>query len=413
MSNVTERAYSLSDAEKIIDTFYARNDISLQIKKYGDPLSSTVVILDMIDSKLKIEGEKETIGCGKGYENEARVGAKFEAYEHYFSVEMLRKSQALHDFDVVTTQSDISALLPVTIMRKGQNQLVSAIHFEGDENLNQSGLIFPTFLINYRYANEPVPGDDTDYSASRRYSCGTGIAAGCNFDEAAIHAISEVIERDAVGRFLAKHFFFDSAKPIFCVDPLTLPLHVRQTLEDAESMLQDKIHLIDVTEVNECPVYIACCKSRRIEQVNVFGAGASRYPHHALLRAIKELVQQYKVAEGQEEVLQIWRRAFQNSSQSSSLRLCLELDLKSCMTRGKTKYIPARTQPAIIPLAEQRTSLLVALNENKHPVWLKTLHCCLSSGLHLVCAVMPTMERFSIAALGGRVVPCFSRDRYK
>lgn len=411
MTKVMERHFTLKEAEKIIDDFYFDNNISMEIKKYGSPLSSTIVALDMSLSPLKITEESENIGCGKGYDSEARVGAKFEAYEHYFTVQKLRELQSLFDSECVVNQYAFKNTMPLRILKTGKNRLISAIHFRGDEERGQPDLLFPSFLLNYRYAGSPASGDDTDYSSARRYSCGTGVAAGGNFEEAAIHAISEVAERDAVGRFLARHFFYQIPDTIVCVDPASLSDDVRNTLEEAQSMLRDTITLIDVTEMPGCAVYIACCNVNRIEGVNVFGAGASRYPEHALLRSIKELIQQYKVAERQEEVRIIWKRAYENSLENAHLKRCIALDFKDPENNARICSRPVRPPQQKISLPEQLRCLQKDLIAHDRPVWIKTLHSY-RTGLHLVCAVMPVMERFSVAALGGRVVPCFKSDAY-
>jgi len=391
-----ERTLSLHDAECAIDLHFASQDIQLTLSRYGHPLSSTVAILQPPDGTSGLE----CVGCGKGYETEARVGAKFEAYEHYMGTRRLRAFSTLQPFDEVVAQSALQDTLPVQMLRSTPASQIAVLTFEQPGGTD---LLYPAFLINHEYANQALPGDDTDYSAARRYSCGTGVAAGVGFTEAAVHAASEVIERHGVGRFIARHFFHDVDAPIQQVDPGSMPTALLSTLHAAESALGASIEVFDATSQIAYPVYIAYCPDKTIAGVHVIGGGCSLYPSHAAARAIKELVQQYKVAEGIEHVEQQWLKSMNNLARQPRLLRCLRLAFEP-RQRARVQRCAMPRDPQRMPLDKHLAHLQSTCQQADFPVWLKELHRG-AGDVSLACAVMPRMERFSIVSLGGRVVP--------
>ncbi|HEX3639130.1 MAG TPA: YcaO-like family protein, partial [Paraburkholderia sp.] len=296
---VPERSVSLAEAEAKIDLQLRENAVQISLERFGAPLSSTVATLDS-------DGFNESCrGCGKGYEDEARVGAKFEAYEHHYSLQYFRAACELMPFPTVAAQPALAGMLPVRILARNNPTRLGTIRFDDEESLPT--LHYPAFLIDYNHPSNRLTGDDADYQLGKRYSCGTGLAAGVGYIEAAIHAVSEVIERHSVGCFIAQHFFYSSRQAVRVVSPDSLPDDVAQVFHDAESCLHSRIQLIDVASAIDCPVYIARCQERHIAGVHVMGAGCSIYAGHAATRAIKELVQQHHIAEGVEWVRDEWR----------------------------------------------------------------------------------------------------------
>ncbi|MGU7816499.1 YcaO-like family protein [Burkholderia sp. AW49-1] len=147
--------------------------------------------------------------CGKGYPDEVRVGAKFEAYEHAMGPIGLRAATILADYDELRAQRALADVFPMTLLGRASSG-IAAIPFADIGLINGTPLIYPSFLIDYTYSTRPLPGNALDYTAVRRYACGTGLAAGMGFTEAAIHAIGEVIERHGIGRFIAQTLFHRS-----------------------------------------------------------------------------------------------------------------------------------------------------------------------------------------------------------
>lgn len=399
-----ERTLSLQDAESAIDQYFSSEGIDLTLRRYGSPLSSTVATLHLPHDSSGIE----CVGCGKGYEAEARVGAKYEAYEHYMGPLRLRKHSALHCFGSVISQPALQNILPMQMLRHSGASQIAVLTFEAHEASGGMELLYPSFLINHQYANESIPGDDTDYGSARRYSCGTGVAAGVGFTEAAIHAASEVIERHGIGRFIAQHFFYDSKEPIRKITHASMPEQLLQTVRDAEIAIGASIEVFDATSQILYPVFIAYCPDKTIADIHVVGGGCSLYPSHAAARAIKELVQQYKVAEGVEHVSQEWANAKSNLAQHPRLLRCLRMAFNALQC-AKIVPCPMPHDPKKMPLNQHLSHLQSECFKANHPIWIKELHSS-ANQVSLACAVMPKMERFSIVSLGGKVVPCYKYE---
>lgn len=186
-----ERSVALNDAERTIDEFFRKNNMAVKIEKHGSLLSSTVATIEF----LKMN-EESCIGCGKGYEEEARVVAKYEAYEHFQGLISLRRHCTLIPFNDIISQPDVNDFLPLKILSDSNPTQISAVIFNPTHN-NTNSLLWPSFMIDYKYASNQSDGDDADYRAAR-----------FGFTEAAIHAVSEVIERHCVGVYLARTFFY-------------------------------------------------------------------------------------------------------------------------------------------------------------------------------------------------------------
>lgn len=395
MHKVIERDTSLDIAEQKIDTYFRNKNISVDIGRYGTPLSSTVVTLTFPDS-----GEESCIGCGKGYDREARVGAKYEAYEHHQGLVCLRQNSTLVSFSSVISQPEISRLFPLQVLGRSQPTKISAISFSHPVDETGDDLLYPSFLIDYKYPVQKMPGDDTDYSAARRYSCGTGLAAGFGYMEAAVHAVSEVIERHCYGRFLARSFFHELDSSVRQIEPETMPADLQGILRDAEECLGEEILLIDISYDNLPAVFVAYCQGRTISGVHVMGAGCSIYPGHAATRAIKELVQQYSVAEGVDTVKKEWLKHVNHLRKYPRLLKCLIADLSDKEISRKKMA----ADPDIISLDEHLALLIENCRKSNLPVWVKEIHKD-ETGVSIACAVMPGMERFSIVSLGNYVIP--------
>ncbi|EDT42854.1 YcaO-like family protein [Burkholderia ambifaria] len=247
---VTERAHTLAEAEATIDQYFSGHSITVRLDRYGDPLSSTVATLTFTDLPTD-----EHVGCGKGYVDEARVGAKFEAYEHAMGPIGLRAATILANYDEVRAQPAMADVFPMTLLDR-PSPGIAAIPFTDIGLINGAPLLYPSFLVDYTYSARPLPGDGLDYTAARRYACGTGLAAGLGFTEAAIHATSEVIEHHGIGRLIAQTLFYQLNDSLDFVEPHTVPPALAAVWEDAERAIRAPVHLIAVGCEIDCPVFI-------------------------------------------------------------------------------------------------------------------------------------------------------------
>ena len=395
-----EREYPLVDAERCIDATLAALGLQADIQRHGDTLCSTVATL-----RGGPDCHGERVGCGKGERDEARTGAKFEAYEHFHSVPALRAATSVQPFTRVVEQAALADTLPVRMIAAQPAAHVGVVSFEA-AGQDLPPLQYPVFLIDHTYAATPLQGDDVDYRQARRYACGTGIAVGIGEDEALTHAVGEVIERHAVGLWIARTYFRAQPRNECVIDPQSLPASLTSLLRSAATALNDEIVLSHARSDIDCPVVIARCRQRTIAGVHVAGSGASLYGEHAATRAIKELVQQYKVAEGEPAAVEHWRRCVRHLHRWPRLQRCLALVPGAPSDRVSFEDLAGHPADRPLPLRQHLNELLRRCQAAERPVWTRVLRRE-PSGVVLGCAVMPRMERFAVAALGGVVVPAY------
>jgi len=393
MTILPERSVTLSRSRKAIERYFTRKDIQINNDNFGNTLSATVTLLN------KGNGTRPIAGCGKGYAEEASVGALYEAYEHYRSFPALREKSRLYPFASVIQQAELRGMMPLTLLAKSSPAKIAAVEFSDEKR--DTPLLWPLFLTDCEYFSHIMQGDATDYSAARRYTSNAGIAAGYGFTEAAIHAIGEIVERHCTGILLAKTFFYEVQKEILLVNPDSLPSASKKIFNDAQSALEDEIQIIDASEPSLPPVYLAYCKSKPRAGINIYGAGCSLYADHAVARAIKELVQLHTLADNFTHFTEELKKHQQNLGKHEKLYRSLVADFSS-FTSVRIDLPEKRIE---LTLQEHLRCLRTMCEMAGLPVWLKEIDSD-PAGVSLACAVMPGMERFALVTLGNVVIPC-------
>lgn len=256
-----EQAYSI--AERTISDFNLRSEV----EAYGADIQT--FRCKLIDDTNK----KIFFGFGKGLGLQSKVSACYEALEHF----------AVHHF-TQKTANEIDAYQKV----EGFDKPVPCVQLAEVDNNTQ--LVFPIYMLDPRYAKCKSELDMNDY---RRYSWranDSGIASGTDVIEAGIHALNEIVERDAHSLFLIEGFVRKHNKNIKLIDKTTIPSRLRDIVCIIESQYSDNLMLFDITSDIGIPViYVSMTNQQFLIQPS--GCGASLSREYALERALLECLQ--------------------------------------------------------------------------------------------------------------------------
>jgi ribosomal protein S12 methylthiotransferase accessory factor len=129
-----------------------------------------------------------------------------------------------------------------------------------------------------------------------------GLASGNSILEATLHALLEVIERDASSRedyYAANHDPAEDHRPTARVDPDSLPAALR-SYYDRLVAAGLTVSLLDITSDLDVPVYAALIADAdfpgaRGEILYFVGVGADEDPERAAIRALTEVTQAHSV----------------------------------------------------------------------------------------------------------------------
>ena len=114
-----------------------------------------------------------------------------------------------------------------------------------------------------------------------------GWAAGVTRADATVHALTELIERDAFTALLFEQFRRPTPPPLPVIDRDTLPADTVELVLFAEAVTGKDVHLIDMTADTAVPAVMAYQSARTC------GWGASLSRRQAATHAVNELVQTY------------------------------------------------------------------------------------------------------------------------
>jgi ribosomal protein S12 methylthiotransferase accessory factor len=343
------------------------------------------------------------MGWGKGLREEARVGALFEALEHFltgpvqFATEQMRLISAGQVAEQLAGEAS-AALLAQTPDEELACWRYTALR--GGQELD-----VPVYVSCPWYAEDGSRllrervGDWYDYRAVGRYAINSGSAVGVTEDEAIVHALNEVIERDAFSLLVIRAFLTDGYVPTR-IDPRTLPADLADLHAYVQQRVRTTVYLLDMTTELGVPstfAYVPPTAGRP----HLRGAGTSLSARYSAHRALTELLQGFLIKEHQPPTgpphgyLEALRP-------HPLLYRCGQLDLTAHLDHAPGTAFTDRPSPAGLPA---HLELLIAtLAEHGFTPYRRQVRT-LPGGVTAVHVFVPGLEHFMVICQGIPVLP--------
>ncbi len=151
--------------------------------------------------------------------------------------------------------------------------------------------LHPVFLRDGGYRNWPHPLDNGAFRPLWHYTSSAGHAAGSTLCEALVHALGELVERDAWSCQLARCYFgADGTGALRVVEREGLPGELGELTGQVEELTGSTVLIASIVCDTRVPAYVVCDAVRH-EEVRAIGSGASPVPGYALQRALLEYLQ--------------------------------------------------------------------------------------------------------------------------
>lgn len=318
-----------------------------RLGRHGGMSSWTCELLDAAGHRVP-----NGLGCGKGGDQDARVGAVSEAVEHYLTGPALFDPDQVvfHDGrDLAAGMLSGEACVPVLArMPRVACQLYAPLANNTRPQLEPPPLpgslpvplAVPLALGTSWYLDAPhcrdAVADTTDYRELTRYGTNHGSAIGTTRDEALLHGMNEIIERDALSLLLARCFLTDHYRPQ-AVDPASLPDQLAAALRAAEQVVGGPVWLLHATTDIGVPTFFAYTTHCSYPEGR-FGCGTSLHPRYAAWQAVSELVQTRLAADACDEDITVPSMAA--LAPYPRLRACGEGDLTEPLHRAQWIEFP-------------------------------------------------------------------------
>ncbi|WP_193559439.1 YcaO-like family protein [Pseudomonas nabeulensis] len=337
-------------------------------------------------------------GSGKGNLAAARVGALYEALEHYLSDDLHASPlhrQAYGHFAGQPRFGDDSAL--ALLIAQQEDAIVCRTY----RCLVDSTLFsYPIALTCPHYCEHPLHDDLTDLRAVRRYSSNSGTAIGASYDEAMLHALNETVERDALSLFLLQHFYYQATLGLRRVDPQSLGPEARDLLHSLGQQLNAEVILLDISR-EFCATTCLAFTDRSSLLPAVYGTGTSLTPTHAAWRALTELAQLQLLAT-EPPLYNYLLNAQRHLARFARLQRCLQFAPERLLAQP-VEWVQLPQRQACADLGQQITCLTDDLaSHDLTPGVCKLFESPL--GTALVHVVIPGLERFFLVSTGNIVV---------
>ncbi|KEQ11762.1 hypothetical protein GZ78_28705 [Endozoicomonas numazuensis] len=276
-------------------------------------------------------------GSGKGISKEqARVSASYEAFELLMcqrqSLEPHHQLQSLSLQNLKSIQARLlgSPQRFCSEFLDSNNPFYSKplpfLPFENGHNGQTETAFMPMAAAEWSYSSH-CSSTMNDFYANYLFMATTsGVASGLNYNDAWIHGITELIERDALAGFMIRHCLNQApASPLLTT---TLPEQARQIKARIERNHGCHIASFSMPNRFNIPAYISVANKQTRPRIS--GKGANISEEHALLRSLLETEEmlEYFLIYGQEEH-QKYDNACKQLEEWPALKSCIDIDFKS------------------------------------------------------------------------------------
>ncbi|HGK7343531.1 TPA: YcaO-like family protein, partial [Streptococcus suis] len=173
---------------------------------------------------------------------------------------------------------------------------------------------YPAFLV---FDSEAI--NDNILPSISKYLSNNGLAVGVNRNEALIHGINEVMERETLSKHFQEVFIERSIKTCNKVDFTLLPKDVIKKIKDIENTIGSSVTILDITRYDGFYTYYAFAEHKLLP---IKGSGTSQYRKYAILRTLSELYQAFAMFDEEDEIInEIALKNFANIPQYKNLLL--------------------------------------------------------------------------------------------
>ena len=286
-----ERAYTLETANRRWDDEI--KSLGLSIKSDNIGTTQHPIYLCSLT-----HNDTHTIGHGKGPDKQSAISAKFEALEHFLT----SHSGACTDDKLISYKQVIKDSLPV-FNNKIPADLVdnSELHdyrlpwvrFTSYAASNQYFYV-PLVSVCCSYLENVQPDDKFPYHEIYINFGENGTAIGCCKEEALVHSILEVIERDAWSFFILRVFLQEQYEYIKLINISSVSPTISEYVNQFEKEYMLEVLLFELD--NDFDVFtFGAAITIPGHPLGIKGFGASLNKQHAAERALYEVIQDYFV----------------------------------------------------------------------------------------------------------------------
>ncbi|MCK5588906.1 MAG: YcaO-like family protein [Candidatus Pacebacteria bacterium] len=278
-----ERDFKISDSRKKIEACLKLKNFK---KKVTETDSSTETsFCEIFDKK----GNMISGGCGKG--EFSSVSCVAEALEHYYTCNF--SNLVLKDIDKVFSKDPTSFIAKEYNFKKILSREYKNIR-DPKKTLWVPAIISNPNVYNINFFSK------LNEKQLNPYGTNSGSAIGCSRNEVLIHAINEVVERDALSIFIIKHFFNKEKNSVKVLEEGSIPRNLKDKLNLMEKKFISKIKILDITTDLNFPTYVTFLE-KKINQTHQYGVGTSLNKYHALYRSITEMAQCVNMYDAEEQ----------------------------------------------------------------------------------------------------------------
>lgn len=389
-----ERSCSISDSISLAKKELERLGISYQLSFWGNNNVKTY------QCKLYKDNKLVAIGNGKGRSAQSEASALFESLEHYYTETESDVESKIINVPTSYFQS-VDKLIedkPIELLVEMNKEDVSCLKYVSLDNHKE--IFYPVFLTKPNQDTFLISQSDS-HSGLRKYSTNSGTAIGTCLEESLIHAVNEIIERDAFSIFLLKTYFNRNKPSIEMVRLESVCATHKKLVNQIECITGSSIVILNLTSDLEIPVFGVALISDKYP-IQILGFGASLSTDYALERALLETLQLFHLYD--EELIREDNLILESLRRSKKYYECARCDISLLLKENRFffKDFSKSDYP------HNLNDYLLALRKKLKNLGFDFYYRLLSpqeSQIVCVQAIIPGLEKFNVVRSACTVLP--------
>ncbi len=393
-----EREFSEKSAHLFWEECIQALNLTYKLEHIGKNIVTTVCNL-IPEKELPNQLINSLIGIGKGRSfAQSNLSAKYEAIQHYLETIYNNKEIVLYYYTLEEVKLNNIFILPG---EPEEDFYESILPDKKIAWLKMRSLLHYNSVIHFPIAcfdpySVYLSPDEVDYKDKYFLSNDNGCAIGCSQNEALIHGISEIIERDSISLFLIKVFLCKQKIKILNIK--SLPTHLQELCAQVEFEIQSEIVIVDLESSFKIQAFAVFAKNPGSD-TPYKGYGASLSHDYAIERALLECVQYYHLC-----------NKYHWNEEASDLFVDIEdenylqaakLNIFNLLEKKFFDVIDYQCQESVIHLSSKNylNEILLDIKENGFDVFFTQLYP-FNNSVSLVKCFMPEIENFYAICYG-------------